>query len=79
LVSNMRFEEKPNNTCGIVNNKEFPNLTSKRFQWYLYYDGIVRFFLATKYSTRRQNIRGSGDGFHVLATHGKGAGKLHPQ
>jgi hypothetical protein len=29
LVPNMRFGGKPNYTCGIVNNKEFPNLASK--------------------------------------------------
>jgi hypothetical protein len=29
LVPNMRFGGKPNYTCGIINNKEFPNVASK--------------------------------------------------
>jgi hypothetical protein len=29
LVPNMTFGGKPNYTCGVVNNKEFPNLASK--------------------------------------------------
>jgi hypothetical protein len=29
LVLNMRFGGKPNYTCGIINNKEFPNLVSE--------------------------------------------------
>jgi hypothetical protein len=29
LVLNMRFGGKPNYTCGIIKNKEFPNLASK--------------------------------------------------
>jgi hypothetical protein len=29
LVQNMKFGGKPNCTCEIVNNKEFPNLASK--------------------------------------------------
>jgi hypothetical protein len=29
LVPNMRFGGKPNYTCKVINNKEFPNLASK--------------------------------------------------
>jgi hypothetical protein len=29
LVPNTRFGEKPNYTCGIINNKEIPGLASK--------------------------------------------------